>query len=65
MAFTMAMVVGLRHRRLLAPLLLLAFGTCFAMVYVGVHFVSDVIAGAFLGVAIGSTLHTFGKRQGL
>jgi undecaprenyl-diphosphatase len=65
MAFSMAMVVGWRHRRLLAPLLLLAFGTGFAMAYVGVHFVSDVVAGAFLGVAIGSTVRIFGKRQGL
>jgi undecaprenyl-diphosphatase len=52
-AFSTAVVAGSRFRRFRTLVFLLAFGTAFSMVYVGVHFPSDCFAGAFLGMGVG------------
>jgi len=49
-SFTIAMVIGMFDKRLLAPSLLSASLVALSRVYLGVHYVSDVTAGAFFGV---------------
>lgn len=52
-AFAAAVAVGLVHPRLRRPLLALAAVVALSRVYLGVHYVLDVLAGAALGVVIG------------
>jgi membrane-associated phospholipid phosphatase len=52
-AFAAAVAVGLLYPRLLKPLLLLAAMVALSRVYLGVHFVTDVVVGSALGAAIG------------
>lgn len=52
-AFAVAVAVGLVHPRLRGPLLALAAVVALSRVYLGVHYVFDVVAGTLLGVAIG------------
>lgn len=49
--FALATAVFLRHRKLGGGLYVLAFLWGFARVYAGVHYPSDVLAGAAIGVA--------------
>lgn len=51
--FALATPIFLRHRAAGAALYALAFGWGFARVYAGVHYPSDVLAGAAIGVASG------------
>lgn len=52
-AFAAATAVGILHPRFRVPLLALAGMVALSRVYLGVHFWSDVLVGALLGVAIG------------
>lgn len=51
-AFAVALAAGLVHRRLLWPLLGLAALVAFSRVWLGVHYLTDVLVGAALGTAI-------------
>jgi membrane-associated phospholipid phosphatase len=51
-AFAAALAVGLVHPRLRWPLLALAALIALSRVWLGVHYLSDVIAGAALGSAV-------------
>jgi membrane-associated phospholipid phosphatase len=52
-AFAAAVAVGLLYPRLRKPLLALAALIAISRVYLGVHFVTDVVVGSALGAAIG------------
>ena len=47
------LTLGAKYRRLRMPLLIWAASIAFGQVYVGVHYPSDVLAGAILGTTIG------------
>ncbi len=51
-AFAAAVAAGLVHPRLRWPLLALAALIALSRVWLGVHYLTDVIAGAALGAAI-------------
>jgi undecaprenyl-diphosphatase len=51
-AFAAAVAVGLVHHRLRWPLLALAALIALSRVWLGVHYLSDVIVGAGLGAAV-------------
>ena len=53
MGFALATAVFVRHRRTGAALYVLAFLWGFARVYAGVHYPTDVIGGAVVGIASG------------
>jgi undecaprenyl-diphosphatase len=57
-AFAAAVAVGIVHPRLRRPLLALAALVAVSRVYLGVHFLSDVLVGSLLGVAIGAVAGT-------
>ena len=52
-AFAAAVAIGLVHPRLRRPLLALAVVVALSRVYLGVHYVLDVLAGTALGVVVG------------
>lgn len=52
-AFAAAVAIGLVHPRLRKPLLALAAVVALSRVYLGVHYVLDVLAGTILGVGVG------------
>jgi undecaprenyl-diphosphatase len=62
--FTLATYLSLfiRHRLFVVFLFLLASLIAFTRVYNGVHFPSDVIAGAFLGILFGYSLASLIKK---
>lgn len=65
-SFAACVLLGLAYRRWLGALLCFAATIAFSRVYVGVHYPSDVLAGSFLGAAVGLLVHRlFERRQGL
>ncbi len=53
-AFTVATIIWTRYSRWRIPFLALAVATGISMIIIGYHFPSDVLAGAFTGIAIGT-----------
>ncbi len=60
--FALATAVFLRHRRTGAALYVLAFLWGFARVYAGVHYPTDVIGGALVGVVTGIAMTLVWRR---
>ena len=58
-AFGQAAMFGLLIRKIRTPLVVFASVVALSRVFVGVHFVGDILAGAFLGSVIGLTLAFF------
>jgi undecaprenyl-diphosphatase len=59
-AFSVALVVSYFYPGLEAPLFFLAVSIGVSRVVLGMHFLSDVLAGAVLGVALGcASITTF------
>jgi membrane-associated phospholipid phosphatase len=52
-AFAAAVAVGLVHPRLRRPLLAMAAVVALSRVYLGVHYLFDVIVGTLIGIGIG------------
>lgn len=52
-AFAAALILSVKHRKLRIFYYFLAFLISFSRIYLGKHFPSDVVAGAFLGILIG------------
>lgn len=65
--FAVAMFIFITFRKVLNPwwalVFLWAFAICYAQVYVGVHFPTDVICGAILGLIIGYIPSIIFKRK--
>ncbi|HVO77695.1 MAG TPA: phosphatase PAP2 family protein, partial [Methanomassiliicoccales archaeon] len=55
-AFTVAVVLGMRVKKALIPLLLISIAVAASRVYIGVHYPFDAIAGAIAGIIIGYTV---------
>lgn len=60
-AFAFAAVVGLKYRRWLGWALLLAALIGLSRIYLGVHYPSDIFAGAVLGSAVGAAAYGLAK----
>jgi undecaprenyl-diphosphatase len=62
-SFAVATVIGLFYRRLIPPAVALATVVAYSRVHLGVHYPTDVLAGALVGTALGAALGTAGKRR--
>jgi len=60
-SFAMASVIGYLFRRGAVPAFLIAVLVAFSRIYVGVHYPSDVLGGAFLGVVTGGGIIVINK----
>ena len=60
--FAACLLLGLIYRRWLWPLLALASLVAFSRVYVGVHYPSDVLAGAVLGALLAGLAFRLTRR---
>jgi len=61
--FAIAALVALsRHKKAGALLLALACAVALTRIYLGLHWPSDVLAGAVLGVSLGALFHAFSRR---
>ena len=58
-AFGIAISVGLFYPQLQAPLLAVALLIALSRIILGMHFLSDVIAGTAIGILLGLTSHHF------
>jgi undecaprenyl-diphosphatase len=56
-AFAIASAIGLGLPALLLPLALIAASVSASRVLLGLHYVSDVLAGALLGACVGAAVH--------
>lgn len=61
-AFAVASLVSLRMGRKYVFLLVLAIGVALSRIIIGVHFPSDVVGGAFLGILLALVFHEYGPR---
>jgi undecaprenyl-diphosphatase len=55
-------ILALRHPRLKYSLLAIPLAVAYSRIYVGLHYPLDVIAGAFLGLAIAMGLVALGRE---
>ena len=62
-AFTVFAVVWRRYKVWRLPFLALALGTGIGMMVVGLHFLSDVVAGGFLGIVSGAFATSLGNLR--
>jgi membrane-associated phospholipid phosphatase len=62
-AFAAAVALGFLHPRLRTPLLVLAVLVAVSRVYLGVHYVSDVLAGSALGIVVGLAVGALISRR--
>ena len=64
-SFIAATVIALRHRKVAIPAYIIATLIAFSRVYLCVHYPSDVIVGAVIGMGIGFvTVRLFDKYNG-
>ncbi len=61
-AFGQAAIFGLPFKKVRVPLIIFASVVAFSRVFVGVHFVGDILAGAVLGIVAGGLLTLLFKR---
>ena len=60
MVFGLALAVWFMNRRMGTWLLIMAFVACFARVYVGIHYPSDILGGiGFAVIGVGLTYFLF------
>jgi undecaprenyl-diphosphatase len=64
-SFACATVLALLEPRLRVPALVLAAAIAFSRLYVGVHYPTDVLAGAVLGTATGLLTSAAARRRSL
>lgn len=61
-AFAVSSLVSLRMGRKYAFLVILAIGVALSRIIIGVHFPSDVVGGALLGILLGLLYYEYGPR---